>query len=964
MTSPFLKSVAEDLYNKVGKDLSRTAIVFPNKRAGLFFNQWLSQCTDKPVWTPAYMTISELFRGLSTLQVADPIRLVCTLYTIFCQETGNEKETLDNFYFWGEMLLADFDDLDKNRVDADRMFQNLKELRQMMDDHSYLTGEQEEALRMFFHNFSIEKETELKERFLMLWNVLGNIYHRFNEVLEADGVAYEGQLYRKVVEDDTDLDSLPYDRYVFVGFNVLNQVEHRLFTLLQAKGKAMFYWDYDLHYVKHMQHEAGEFIRRNLRDFPNELTDTQLFKNLCKPKQVEYIAASTENAQARYVPQWLKKNLTEKENETAVVLCNEGLLQAVLHALPEKEVKALNITMGYPLSGTSIHSLLNLLTELYTDGYDAHSGRYIYRYVSAVLKHPYVRSLSTEAESLERQLTERNRFFPLPSELQTDEVMQLLFPSEGATTCTAMLDQLLRVINQTVTLFRGDDETPQQQSADTQLSQEALFMCYTLINRLKRLLDEGLLTVSMPIMARLLTRLLASQSIPFHGEPAIGLQVMGVLETRNLDFRNLLMLSVNEGKLPKQEGDSSFIPYNLRKAFGMTTVEHKNAVYAYYFYRLIQRAEHVTMLYNTSSEGLNRGEMSRFMLQYLVEKTPETKLERYTLQPMQNINRQATIEVQSNEEIVTRLRNRFGGGGKGILSPSALNTYLDCPLKFYLRYACYLYESDEVTTEIDPSVFGNIFHRTTEIIYKEILGKRSDGLITRAAIEDLLKDELTLRETVNRAFKEEFFLIPLDQHAEYDGLQLLNKEVITAYVKQLLRRDAEHAPFRYLAAEYAVKQAVEVIPDDGTSPFTINLGGNIDRMDEKDGTLRIVDYKTGKSIQEARNMEHLFDTTVEHRPYHVFQTFLYATLMSEQCPGKPITPALFYIQKAASADYSPVVKLNKQPVEDFTPLRSEFKPLLGKLLTEVFSPTTRFTQTTVAKHCEYCKYANICGRSQ
>jgi len=402
----------------------------------------------------------------------------------------------------------------------------------------------------------------------------------------------------------------------------------------------------------------------------------------------------------------------------------------------------------------------------------------------------------------------------------------------------------------------------------------------------------------------------------------------------------------------------------LRKAFGMTTVEHKNAVYAYYFYRLIQRAEHVTMLYNTSSEGLNRGEMSRFMLQYLVEKTPETKLERYTLQPMQNINRQATIEVQSNEEIVTRLRNRFGGGGKGILSPSALNTYLDCPLKFYLRYACHLYESDEVTTEIDPSVFGNIFHRTTEIIYKEILGKRSDGLITRAAIEDLLKDELTLRETVNRAFKEEFFLIPLDQHAEYDGLQLLNKEVITAYVKQLLRRDAEHAPFRYLAAEYAVKQAIEVIPDDGTSSFTINLGGNIDRMDEKDGTLRIVDYKTGKSIQEARNMEHLFDTTVEHRPYHVFQTFLYATLMSEQCPGKPITPALFYIQKAASADYSPVVKLNKQPVEDFTPLRSEFKPLLDKLLTEVFSPTTRFTQTTVAKHCEYCKYANICGRSQ
>ncbi|MBQ8868019.1 MAG: PD-(D/E)XK nuclease family protein [Bacteroidaceae bacterium] len=958
MNTPFLKAVAEDLYNKVGQDLSRTAVVFPNKRAGLFFNQWLSGCSDKPVWTPAYMTISELFRGLSPLQVADPIRLVCTLYTVFCHETGNDKETLDNFYFWGEMLLADFDDLDKNRVNADQLFQNLKELRRMMDDHSYLTPEQEEALRMFFHNFSIEKETELKERFLTLWNVLGNIYHRFRERLEADGLAYEGQLYRNVV-DDADLDQLPYDRYVFVGFNVLNQVERRLFTRLQAQGKALFYWDYDIHYVNHPQHEAGEFIRRNLRDFPNELSDMALFSNLSKPKRIDYIAASTENAQARYVPQWLKKNLTARENETAVVLCNESILQTVLHALPEEEVKALNITMGYPLNGTPIHSLLTLLVDLYTDGYDAHSGRYLYRYVSAVLKHPYVRTLSSQAEPLERELTERNRFFPLPSELQADEVLIHLFPAEGANACTTCLDHLLTAIDQVATLFRttGADS----QSADDQLGQEALFKSYTLVNRLHSLVDEGQLTVSLPILARLLKNLLASQSIPFHGEPAIGLQVMGVLETRNLDFRNILMLSVNEGQLPKKEGDSSFIPYNLRKAFGMTTVEHKNAVYAYYYYRLIQRAEHVTMLYNTASEGLNRGEMSRFMLQHLVEKSPSTTLSRYVLQPQQTLQSHPAIEVQGNEEIATRLRNRFGAEGKGYLSPSALNVWLDCPLKFYLRYACHLYEADEVTTEIDSSVFGNIFHRTTEIIYKELLDK-SGGPITRSAIDDLLRDDLVLRETVNRAFKEEFFQIPLDQHAEYDGLQLLNKEVITAYVKQLLRRDAEHAPFRFLAAEYPVRKSVQVTPSDGTTPFTIRLGGSIDRMDEKDDILRIIDYKTSTTVQEARDMSQLFDTTAEHRPYHVFQTFLYATLLADLKPDTPIEPALFYIQKAASTDYSPTVTLGKQPVNDFTPMRDEFSEKLDQLLCEVFSTHARFTQTTVAKHCQFCEFAHICGR--
>ena len=368
MNTPFLKAVAEDLYHKVGGDLSRTAIVFPNKRAGLFFNEWLAGCSDKPVWAPAYLTISDLFRGLSPLQVADPIRLVCTLYTIFCQETGNDEETLDNFYFWGEMLLSDFDDLDKNRVDADQLFQNLQDLHHLTDkDNSYLTDEQKKMLELFFKNFSISKETELKKQFIDLWNVLGKIYYRFNETLEADGLAYEGHLYRKVVEE-TDLTQLPYDHYVFVGFNVLNQVEHRLFTKLKTQGKALFFWDYDEQYLHQPRHEAGEFIRRNLKEFPNELTDSTLFNNLNKPKQVEYISASTENAQARYVSQWLTTNLTERENETAIVLCHEGLLQAVLHTLPDNQVKALNITMGYPLAGTPIHSLLNQLTELYTEG--------------------------------------------------------------------------------------------------------------------------------------------------------------------------------------------------------------------------------------------------------------------------------------------------------------------------------------------------------------------------------------------------------------------------------------------------------------------------------------------------------------------------------------------------------------------------------------------------------------------
>lgn len=1025
--TPFLKSVAEDLYAKTGGDLSRTVVVFPNKRAGLFFNKWLTTCTEKPLWSPVYMTISELFRELTDLQVADPIRLVCTLYDIFCQETGNDKETLDNFYFWGEMLVADFDDLDKNMVDADQLFQNLKDLRQMMDDHSYLTEEQEKALRTFFQNFSIDKKTELKENFLNLWNSLGNIYHRFRDTLMAEGMSYEGMLYRTAIEQ-ADFARLPYERYVFVGFNVLNRVEHRLFTLLQAQKRALFYWDYDLHYVNHPGHEAGEFIRRNLRDFPNELTDEALFTNLQLPKEIEYIAASTENEQARYAPQWLREHLTERENETAIVLCNEGILQPVLHALPEKQIKALNITMGYPLNGTPIHNLMTLLTELYTDGYDPRSGRYLHRYVSAVLKHPYVRLLSPQAEPLNYALTEKNRFFPLPSELQVDELLTQLFPSEGATTGNRLCERLLEIINRTASLFRTDapdgestdalneeslndpDKEPSdnkdkglsannsegslynkgEESSDNhseessesngegtlynkgeapseaptttqdQLSQEAIFKCHTLVSRLNRLIEEGTLEVNQETLTRLLKNLLSAQSIPFHGEPAIGLQVMGVLETRNLDFRHILMLSVNEGKLPKQEADSSFIPYNLRKAFGMTTVEHKNAVYAYYFYRLIQRAERVTMLYNTSSEGLNRGEMSRFMLQHLIEKHPSNHITRYRLSARQSVLHTSAIEVEADEEIIARLKRRFGGTD-GYLSPSALNVYLDCPFKFYLRYACQLREADEVTTDINSSVFGNIFHRATEIIYKEVLGTHG-GRITREAIQALLADGgIQVGEIVNRAFKEIFFQIPLDQRAEYDGLQLLNKEVITAYVRQLLRRDADHAPFRFVAAEYPVRQTVTVKPADGTPSFDITLGGSIDRMDEKGDSLRIIDYKTGSRIQEARDVEQMFDSTDKHRPYHLFQTFFYASLLSAQTQ-RCITPALFYIQKAASEEYSPTVKVGKILVEDYAPYHSEYTGKLHQLLGEVFATGNRFGQTTVTHRCEFCEFAHICSR--
>lgn len=956
----FLKLVAADLYKHTEGNLAHTAVVFPNKRAGLFFNEYLAQESDSPIWSPAYVSISELFRSLSPWEVGDPVKLVCELYKIFRRETQS-TETLDDFYFWGEMLISDFDDADKNRVDTDKLFSNLQDLRNIMDDYTFIDDEQEEAIRQFFQNFSIERRTALKERFISLWNVLGNIYKGFRESLASQNIAYEGMMYRHVIEH-LDVDKLPYEKYVFVGFNVLNKVEHTLFTQLKDVGKAVFYWDYDEFYMKEnrqaVTHEAGEFIRRNLRDFPSPLSG-ELFKNLSKPKEVHYIASSTENAQARYLPQWIRNNLTTPEKETAVVLCNEALLQPVLHSLPA-EVKHVNITMGFPLSQTPVYSFLIALLELHTHGFNFKSGRYTFQSVVTLLKHPYTRQLTGQAELLEKELTRNNRFYPLPGELGKDEFLTRLFtPLSGNLNLCIRLSETLQ---QVASIYQANTSGTEDTDAFNQLYRESLFKAYTTINRFRTLIEEDELTVQSETFRRLLVKVLSTTNIPFHGEPAIGMQVMGVLETRNLDFRHLVLLSVNEGQLPKSGGDSSFIPYNLRKAFGMTTIEHKIAVYAYYFYRLLQRAERITLIYNTSSDGLNRGEWSRFMLQFLIE-WPHP-ITRQFLEAGQSPQGTSPITVEKTPDVMRRMQSLFDvrANPKAKFSPSALNYYLDCPLKFYYRYVAGLSAPDEVSAEIDSATFGSIFHYAAEHIYKDLTthGK----VINKEALETLLRNEVKLQDYVDTAFKKLFFNVPQNEKPEYNGVQLINSAVIARYLKQLLQNDLRYAPFTFIASEMEVDEPIDIQTPKGV--IKSRIGGIIDRMDSKDGTLRIVDYKTGGDADTPPHVESLFIPD-KKRSNYVFQTFLYAAIMCRKQPTMKIAPALLYIHRAATETYSPVIQMGeprkpKEAVEDFSKYEKEYRERLQGLLEEIFNPEKSFTQTEIIEKCTYCDFKALCKR--
>ena len=859
----FLEHVASDLLARFGTDLSRVAVVFPNKRASLFLNDYLAHQAERPLWSPAYITISDLFRSHSRLQVADPILLVCELHKCFTRCTGID-ETLDHFYGWGQLLLSDFDDLDKNMGPADRVFANLRDIHEL-DDVSYLTDEQRKLIQRFFSNFSDNHNSELKQRFLRLWSRIGDIYHTFNEQLTAQGLAYEGALYRQVAEDETI--SFEYDTYVFVGFNLLQQVEQTLFRRLELEGKAIFYQD----------------------------TEEQ------PPRQLTFISAPTENIQARYVSQWLTPERIADGRRTAVVLCNEGLLQAVIHCLPDT-VEKVNVTTGYPLLQTPVASLVSQLLNLQVNGFSARTQSFRRRWLDIVARHPYAALLPED------------------------------YASAHLTDSSSLLHWLLDIVRNIKT--------------DSDLQSESIFKMYTLLNRLSDLTDSGILTVDVPTLQRLVSQVVQSTSIPFHGEPAEGIQVMGVLETRNLDFDHVLLLSCNEGNMPRGVNDTSFIPYAIRKAYGLTTIDYKVAIYQHYFHRLLQRADDVTIVYNNATIDAQKGEMSRFMLQLMVERGD---IEFRSLRAGQQPLLRQPQPIDKTPAVLDILRQRFSKDRGGI-SPTAVSTYLRCQLRFFYRYVSNLQEPDDTDEDlIDNRLFGIIFHEAAQTLYDQFIGRQ----VTSFLLDDLLKDEVTIERAVDNAIRN-----TLGFH-HLDGLQLINREVIIKYIRLLIETDRRLTPFTILGLEKRVD-----MPWGETK-----VGGIIDRLDcitdpvSGEERIRVIDYKTGaRHLRSMPDIEAIFDPAQisNHSDYYL-QAFLYSHIV-RQHQTEAVSPALLFIQHAAADGYDPTLVIGRDPVTDIAVHSDRFITLLKETTDAIFSPDLRFTPTDDRNRCRSCPYAALCGR--
>ena len=901
----FLSSVASTLLSRFGTDLSRVAVVFPNKRASLFLNDHLARQAAKPIWSPAYITISDLFRSQSDLQVADPIQLVCELHRCFTHCTGID-ETLDHFYGWGQLLLSDFDDVDKNMAPPDRVFANVRDLHEL-DDVTYLTEEQQALIRRFFSNFSNDHNSELKQRFLRLWSRIGDIYRSYNERLASQGLSYEGALYRQVATADT----LPsdYDTYVFVGFNLLQQVEQTLIRRLEAEGRALV-----------------------IQDTTEE-----------PPRQLTYITAPTENIQARYVSQWLTPERIADGRRTAVVLCNEGLLQAVIHCLPDTLDKV-NVTTGYPLLQTPVASMVSQLLNLQVNGFSARTQSFRRHWLEMVARHPYA-SLLPEGYA-DHHLTEGPALLHWLLDIVRHIALTLSASESSDTSLTSHPSPLT--------------------SQNSPLTSESLFRMYTLLNRMSGLADEGILTIDTSTLQRLVMQVVQSTTIPFHGEPAEGVQVMGVLETRNLDFDHVLLLSCNEGYMPRGVNDTSFIPYAIRKAYGLTTVDYKVAIYQHYFHRLLQRAHDVTLVYNNATTDGQTGEMSRFMLQLMAD--APVPISFHSLKAGQQPLLRQPKAIAKTPAILDILRQRFSTASG--ISPTAVSSYLRCQLRFFYRYVSDLQEPD--TTEddqIDNRIFGNIFHKAAQTLYEPF----NHRTVSKAMFDALLNDDSAIPRAVDAAIRQELFSShpsPLTSHPSLhlDGLQLINREVIIRYLRVLVETDRRLAPFTILGLEQPV-----YMPYGNTS-----IGGILDRLDlitdpaSGEERIRVLDYKTGsRRPRPMPDVDAIFDPAQipNHSDYYL-QAFLYSHIVSQKQTGKhplsdvdaPVSPALLFIQHAGAEGYDPTLSLNRAPVTDIAPHSERFITLLDQTIRSIFDPSLDFTPTDDRDRCRYCPYAALCGK--
>ena len=959
----FIEEVALQLYERYGDELSSLTLVMPSKRAALFFAEALAKVVARPIWEPTYSSIDDLMLGLSGLRKGDKLRLVAELHRVYSK---HHNENFDDFYHWGEVLLADFDMVDKYMVDASQLFVNISDLKELESDMSYLSKEQIEMINRFWRTLTGENETlvegsKAKSKFLKVWQSLGAIYDEYRTRLRGLGVGYAGMIYREAVErlkrGEATLQG--EGKYVFVGFNALSKCEKTLLRHMQTNGRAEFYWDYDRYYTENNFQEAGMFVRENIAQFGS--AEAISHDNLRNIRSVNVLSTSSNVAQCQCVVDILEdiasKSGGKLDKDTAVVLTDENLLMSLLYALPEKfkeqskERSAINVTMGYPLRNTLAYSFVERLLELQKHARRDKSGEATFYYtdVDGLLTHPYIADISTSQYSELRSDIVKHRLFQVPaSMLSTTPLLQILFhKTEGWQECSEYMLKVLDCVAQS----SADGEEGVYRA-------EFLSVIIEALNKLHNVAEQCEIEISASIYRSLVRRHLQAERISFTGEPLQGLQVMGILETRNLDFKNVIILSMTDNNFPgSKASDKSFIPYGLRYGFEIPTAEHHEGVYAYYFYRLIERSENVYMLYSSASDDKSTGEPSRYIRQ--LEYETDFAINYSNVGVEVSLSESNIIDVEKSVEVFDKLL-RFTRDRT--LSPTAFSTYVKCPLRFYFNFVERLRPEDELEESVDNMTFGNIFHEAADRLYSQIEGDAEPAVRLTE-----LRNRGEVERCVDEAIAKVYFEREGEPLPELGGELLIIRNIVREYLgNNLLNYDIRNGDFAVDKTEcdVAMTQPIEV----RGKRFEVRLAGRADRIDSlNNGLLRIIDYKTGKPRLNYSGIESLFhgEPIATKRESNIINTLLYSMMLSHD-RGRDVHPELYYVGSMVREDYSPrfveTIDRKSRTLEAYSECAEEFEAEVQNTLCEMFDRSIPFSQSEDDSACKYCDYQTICNR--
>lgn len=929
----FLEQVARHYFAK--GDISDRCFVFPNRRAMVFFKKYLgaeAARAGRVSLAPQMLSINDFFFRAAGSRQSDRVQLLLDLYTCYKTVCKN-PEPLDEFVFWGDMILADFSDVDKYLVDAKDIFANIAQFKEMQDFSSYLSEGQKAAIERFVQNFSIRGEGSIKQAFQRIWDLLYPLYTAFNEYLTASGRAYEGMVYRRLaerLENESAADIFPSrfegcSSFVFVGLNTLCEAEKKVLRRLRNAHLAEFCWDYSSSLIKAPDGRASLFLSENVAEFP------QAFEpdggTITSVPEIHVMSVPSGIGQAKQLPKILDE-LGAKGLETAIVLPDETLLGGVLNSIPERFAQV-NVTMGYPMGGSQIWSLLHDLSLVQMQMRVRESGTYVYhRHVQSIFSNPVFKAALTEAEKeITERITADAKYYIPVEDFGTEGLPALIFkkldtvPEIGANQM-----EVIRVIASRIKSIPG-----------MMLELDFAKHYYAAVERLSSLS----LDIQPKTYYRLLGSLLSRSTVPFHGEPLSGLQIMGPLETRSLDFDNLVILSCNEGVFPRHSVGESFIPATLRQGFGLPTYELQDAMWAYYFYRSIQRASKVWLLYDSRTEMSRSGEESRFIKQ--LEMHFGLKLVHHSFNAPAG-GGSLPLPIEKTDEDIQAIRN-------ATLSASSLQSYLSCPAKFYYHVVKHLKESEELNDSLDTGAIGRVLHSTMETLYK-----RPGGRIDRAYLQSLLSDRARIHGVVEEEIRKELRSI------EVSGRNLVYLDIIERYASKIVSRDLEK--LGNLGLDFFTVESLEQCKFLEIGGF--KFVGILDRLDSfVPGVLRVVDYKTGKVLDTdleidesnaAAVVDALFGTDDAKRPKIALQLYLYDCIAEKHfARGRKRIVNSIYQTARVFKEIPPEVEL----CDTFRTLMSS---RLQTLLEEIADPGVPFRRTENEKVCQWCDFKTICGR--